>query len=204
MKIINLYRFETPNVGDLNCSPCQYFDYDVERFDIKETMLTAPPPADVYIVGGGGSPRTMRYPLPGIQIAWGLGMTHRREQLKDFALIGTRDREVPGTDWVPCASCMSPLFDKEYPITQQIVAYYWGRHNFCTFEEAVQRIGSAETVCTDSYHGAYWAMLLGREVVLHSGRRTDHPKFYQIENATLDECREANVRFDGKVRDLLS
>jgi len=204
MKIINLYQFETANVGDLSCSPIQYFDYcPVEFFDIKRTMVEAPPPADVYIVGGGGSPRTMRYPLPGVQIAWGLGMTHRREQLKDFALIGTRDREVPGTDWVPCVSCMSPLFDEEYPITGAAVPYYCGIHNIGTLDEALRQIGSGETVVTDSYHGAYWAMLLGRKIILRPGKRTDHAKFYQIEDATLDECREANVRFDAKVRTTL-
>ena len=222
MKIISLYQFETTNVGDLNCSPCQYFDYgDVEKHNI--TRDDAPPVADAYIVGGGGAPRTMRYTLPGIKIAWGIGATHRREQFMDFDLVGTRDTDlIKGTEWVPCASCMSPLFDNDYPITMDIVRYsntqypvIDGINNRCTMEEALCFLGSAEIVVTDSYHGAYWATLLGRKVIT---TRPDKPKlsrfmhppatgFTQILRAypeALEECRDANTAFDKKVRKLLN
>ena len=116
---------------------------------------------------------------------------------------------------------MSPLFDKEYPITMDIVHYkntQWpvidGHNNRCTMEEALRFLGSGEIVVTDSYHGAYWATLLGRKVLT---TRSDKLKMRQFMHPpatgftqplhtypdALAECREANIAFDAKVRKLI-
>lgn len=204
MNILAVSRIDTTNLGDLVCSPCLYFDYDADPYDVKHPV----PQADAYIFGGGeiANWMTLTPPPPGIKIAWGIGGA---APLTDFTLIGSRDKDSPNY-WVPCASCMSPLFDQTYPITVDIVTYTntrnpvkEGRNNRCTMEEAVRFLSSGETVVTDSYHGMYWASLLGKEVVLR-GIKTNLPKFHQMKDATLTECREANVRFDAKVRDLLS
>jgi hypothetical protein len=35
----------------------------------------------------------------------------------------------------------------------------------CTLEEAIRFIGSGRTVISNSYHGVYWALCLGRRVI---------------------------------------
>jgi len=228
MSIINLYQFETDNVGDLNCSPCQYFDYDAEKFDIKRSMHERVPAADAYIVGGGGAPRTMKYPLPGVKIAWGIGTTHRSGQFADFDLVGSRDKDHPEfAEWVPCASCMSPLFDEEYEVKHGKVFYSPSapdRPDCMTnqgrpMEQVIEFLGSGEVVVTDSYHGAYWATLLGKITVIVNPHSA---KFYQYKHqpvviedgtnppitpyvfpAALQECRNANIRFNAKVQDCI-
>lgn len=245
MKIIAISRFQTTNIGDLMSAPHLYFDYDVEHYDPKHAVIEREhrdiPEADAYICGGGAITSKMYLvnDRPGIKIAWGIGQTlkpagllaEHADMLNNFALIGSRDWRVPHTEWVPCVSCMSPLFDKEYEITKDVVLYRNSisdttktkgnlMGNTGTFEDTIAFLGSAHTVLTDSYHGAYWATLLGRTAII------THPyssKFYQYKHqpmiiqferkymtppvkyeGVLEECREANVRFDEKVRDLLS
>jgi len=94
--------------------------------------------------------------------------------------------------WVPCASCMSPLFQKlratkptrsigiyehlRVPLTPhlggggRIRAKYFGKYPVNSnrgnnLEEKLAYIASFETILTNSYHGVYWATLLGRKVV---------------------------------------
>lgn len=154
--------------------------------------------------------------LTGPLIAWGIGEHDRQNffvtenRLADFDLVGSRDRGVKGAEWVPCPSCMSPYFDKEYEVQHEAVYYRNGTDlpnveipastNRVPLKEAIAFLGSAETVHTNSYHGMYWAMLLGKKVVV------DNPycsKFFQMQPASLEECREANIKFDEKVRDVL-
>lgn len=130
---------------------------------------------------------------------------------------------------MPCASCMSPLFDKEYKIEHDVVEYRNTRHiddmptphwpissNRSTFEEAIAFIGSGKTVLTNSYHGAYWATLLGREAVIID--QPNRAKFYGYKHQpavgmrdtrrvfpnALEECREANIRFNEKVQQVIN
>lgn len=224
----------TTNLGDLVCSPCLYFDYGAQHCDIKSLL----PVADAYIFGGGAMFRSVaRADVSGIKIGWGLGQTNHNLKTtigcvpEDFALFGSRDVGQAGAEWVPCASCMSPLFDDEYEITQGVVAYFNRNvkhpqsykipvlHNGESFEEAIRFIGSASVCVTNSYHGAYWATLLGRAAVIV---RPHSSKFYcykhqpgvvesgswrnadtTVFHDALDECRDANIAFDAKVRDLI-
>ncbi len=90
-------------------------------------------------------------------------------------------------DFVPCASCMSRLFDT-YMNTKpsQNLSFYlhsdYSTHCFeyakrfpllfnkdnKTFEEIIQFIADPEILVTNSYHGAYWGALLQKRVVLVS------------------------------------
>ena len=174
----------------------------------------------------------------GPRILWGAGFNDRlTEDVYDivwpdymgrFDLIGIRDY---GADfrWVPCASCMHSAFDKKYEITNEIV---WFEHkkrllDNKTFDklpsprmlntgqnlqQILEFLGSAETVITNSYHGVYWATLLGRKVVcipwgskFHSFKHpptmaTDKNWQDMIAKAVsyhdaLDECRTVNKDF---------
>ncbi len=149
----------------------------------------------------------------------------------EFDLLGVRDFNQ-GLRWVPCVSCMSPLFDTyaSNAVTREVGLYvhkgtmqnrgFQSRlpgnieilANDAEFEEALEFISKCDLVLTDSYHGAYWATLLGKRVVAFPSSS----KFYDLKHAiplcapedwqrfallarnypeALAECREANLRF---------
>lgn len=99
-------------------------------------------------------------------------------------LIGIRDYIDDHKDlYLPDVSCMHPAFDKEYEITRDIVYYLrvrkceqhqlWKdkstlKNSTRDFNKIAKFLGSAETVVTDSYHGVYWAQLLGKNVICYS------------------------------------
>lgn len=156
-----------------------------------------------------------------------------------YGLIGCRDDGYDniGFEWVPCASCMHEAFDAKYEVTREVVFFgNSGMKGFERFvpdgfsdddimfnmklpvEEIITFLASAETVVTSSYHGVYWATLLGKKVV---GIPTSS-KFYGVRHAlpicsaedwkryskiarsypdALAECRQANIAFADKVKD---
>ena len=175
----------------------------------------------------------------GPRILWGAGHNSRDKDtepytieypsyLNQFHLVGVRDWDTDYR-WVPCASCMHSAFDKEYEIKNEIV---WFEHKKKMYDgkfldtipaprmlntgqnmdQIIEFLASGETVVTNSYHGVYWATLLGRKVVcLPWGSKFNmfrHPpvmaseKNWQdkIDKAvsypnSLDECRTANKEF---------
>ena len=97
--------------------------------------------------------------------------------LDRFELLGVRDWDV-GLRWVPDVSCMNPAFDASYVIDHDVVVYEHGvlepialdlpkmsNVGDTPFEEVVAFLASGSVVVTNSYHGAYWATLLGRPTV---------------------------------------
>ena len=183
----------------------------------------------------------------GPRILWGVGHNSKEkdidsydvaypEYIKKFHLVGIRDFDSDYR-WVPCASCMHPGFDKEYEIQNEVV---WFEHKKKlidskwfdvlpaprmvnvgqNMEQILEFLGSAETVVTNSYHGVYWATLLGRKVVcVPWGSKFNmfkHPPTManertwsdMIESATsypsaLSECRDANIEFFEDAKQIL-
>lgn len=101
--------------------------------------------------------------------------------LSKFGLVGTRDFGMPN-NWVPCVSCLHPIFDQTYEETQEIGILFGKKStkntkllrtlnsypfssNMTNLEEMVSFIGKTNTLVTDSYHAMYWAILLGKKVV---------------------------------------
>ena len=94
------------------------------------------------------------------------------------------------------------------------------KNNKMNFEDVIAFLGSAETVVTDSYHGAYWAQLLGKNVHVASWSvKFDHmkhqPNFLESINSPLpsiknkipgflEECQEYNRNFYQKFRNITS
>lgn len=137
--------------------------------------------------------------------------TEHRKAAELCDLYFPRD-ELPGFDVVPCASCMHPAFDVEREPRHKVIRYSAARridlndgqtphmtNENGTIEEALAFLASGEKVVTSSYHGAYWAGLLGRQVEVVSWGS----KFHYLPNMNLNECREANRRAYEKVRKLL-
>jgi hypothetical protein len=176
MSVHGLYRMDPNNIGDWVCSPLDYFDFGVStRSDI---YLNWNGKADLVVIGGGGvfpawSSKIRPHARRGV--VWGAGSNLSPSDprslyplwLKEFRLVGVRDWGC-GHQWAPCASCMSPLFDRQYAVRHSVVSYMHKDRpspvhpglcltNACTdFEAVVNFLGSAETVVTNTYHGVYW------------------------------------------------
>lgn len=215
---------DRPNVGDKFSSPHWYFPIYGAHLDM-ETHADADD--NVLIFGGGAiAGRAKAWRTRGIKIAWGVGTTQRgkfmRPQMHDtrgFALYGSRDWQDGGPEWVPCASCMSRLFDIAPEPVVPVVHYGHAllspmdqmNNDQMSMVRVIEHLSCGETVVTSSYHGMYWALLLGRRVIakpfgtkffgLPWGGVWDGSSItFEAKAALLDEAREANMAFWEKVK----
>ncbi len=227
--------FESPDTQQLQrmsadrwtlCNPIYkelYDQFNIRYHGLIEEYLRQMPPSTAprFIWGAGhnGPPETEF-----IKIRW-------PRAFGKFRLIGLRDFDPASKfHWVPCASCMHPAFDKTYEIKNDII---WFEHkkqlikDFGTdpiprfinsgdnMEQTIELLGSANTILTNSYHGAYWGTLLKKKVIVVGGAWSSKFKFmkYQpvllgkkehwkdviettpiYENA-LEDCRRANKEY---------
>ncbi len=230
------------NTGDMASCPARWFDFPEHRVQTYDEPLHE---CDTVIYGGGTMGNWLQgRKLPNIRrIAWGIGSSRHGEtepwpDPEGFALVGVREwsleREAAGV-WAPCASCMSPLFDDDYPKRDGAVLFVNASpsiksrypvavgglpvmENDRPLAEIVAFLGSAATVITNSYHGVYWATLLGRNVVClpYSSKFYGfrHPPVYSLDGGldwraravesfdhsdALAECRAATRAFYGRV-----
>lgn len=174
------------------------------------------PSAPRYIWGAGQNSPTDQFEYP--------------EDMQHFDRVGIRDWNQ-GHDWTPCASCMHPALQKKYTIKNPVIWFehkkqlikdkVFGNESIPRFinsgsnlEHTIELLGSAEVVLTNSYHGAYWATLLRRKVIVVGSWSSKFqfmkhaPVFIRpdqnwrdvIDNAVtyedaLEECRQANQNF---------
>ncbi len=182
-------------------------------------------------------------------VIWGAGHNsinrahfHRKIQKYNvdpdaFGLVGVRDYSMK-EEWVPCVSCLHPIFDQKFREKRETGIIFHKKTlknksvvrefkdipsiaNNDTLENIIQFIGETQTVITSSYHAMYWAMLLGKKVVVFpsSSKFFDfkyQPVISNIRNykndikkaqsysGVLEECRAANVNFGNKVFDYLN
>lgn len=193
-KIIFKHHLNTQNLGDRVCSPYDYFPVlsgGARRMDLEE----ATPPSDVVIYGGGkimgGLARRMGVNdyLARTRIAWGVSTIqssrfapHYWMAYQLMSLIGTRDWGDDRFDWSPCVTCLSPEFDRPAVVQHEVVAYvhHWRikdreisipddvpvmENIESDFASVVRFLASGEVVMSNSYHGVYWALLLGKKVI---------------------------------------
>lgn len=91
-------------------------------------------------------------------------------------LLGVRDYGSVAP-WVPCVSCLHPSFLSPHVPVHEVVVFSHKRipidapglpgmtNEGHDLEAVLDFLGSGHVVVTNSYHGAYWATLLGRAVV---------------------------------------
>jgi hypothetical protein len=171
-------------------------------------------------------------------VAWGIGQSENIDRgggivarytgklpdyLDAFDIVGLRDFDTP-FQWVPCSSCMLQQLDRNYEIEHEICIYEHKRipialegfprmsNNGDDIDRAIQFLASAHVVVTNSYLGAYWAILLGRRVLCIPNMSKVYglkhqPVFCRAENwkrlvelaqpypNALAECRAANAKF---------
>lgn len=220
--ILGLHIRDSVNAGDRASSPLDYFAFpDAVPADMRNPPEVTP---DAVIYGGGSITASPHFIRMGKTIAWGVGHHERKEPWEEAMfrehrrasslcdLYFPRD-EIQGFEQVPCASCMHPVFDEVIePVFKEVrysanrrVSVDDGRAPHRTnedgpIEDAVRFLASGETVITSSYHGAYWAGLLGRKVkVVPWGS-----KFSYLPRMEFKECREANRKAYQKVLAVLN
>jgi len=219
------------------------------KLDIEPLTLVSPffsARREPLVLGGGGlfffetAVNGLLTQYRGPVIGWGIGQngplvekTNTRIQTGKFALLGVRDWQSEH-DWVPCSSCLAPELEAFRDIQpEHDFVLYDHQHtplpieghprltNACMdFSKVVAFLASGETVVTNSYHGAYWARLLGRRVVAlpFSNRLLSmrYPpvianardyrqcaKEARAELGALEVCRESNLRFASRVSEII-
>lgn len=192
IKFVNFNDITTNscNTGDIFCSPSLYFDFG--EFELRDYNTFIPNKNDVCILGGGGILSRFpdrfleKYLDCKLKIIWGAGVNKHdvsnyelEKELYKFDLVGIRDNStVNPFNFVPCVSCMHPLFDEVHIIQEDIVIYnhqdydiplnYKKINNRGTdIEEKIKFISSANFIITNTYHGMYWSILLGKKVVVY-------------------------------------
>ena len=191
--------------------------------------------------------QTLMSKEPATTTLWGIGHNFGKKHIaktkgdvyypswiNNATLVGIRDW-IEGFHqyYLPCVSCMHSAFDKEYKSKREVVYFTHAfkskfanpdtlpyiKNNVMDFDKVIEFLGSANTVVTDSYHGAYWAQLLGKNVQVASWSvKFDHmkhqphfidsinDKFTKKKNAIdgfLQECRHLNNEFYQKFQTLL-
>ena len=176
-----------------------------------------------------------------LNIGWGLSTVqrnpfspaYRRARLR-LDLIGSRDWEHDGkVHWVPCPSSQDPFFDAPPSPDHEVVVYAhfqksrrmmeelpgsipWRYNHGGDLDDALRFIASGGTVVSNSYHGVFWALLMGRRVLclpfsnkftkfrLPPGFSSDRGWMRDLSKAKaqpdlLDLCRQATARFRPNV-----
>ena len=182
---------------------------------------------------------------------WGAGNGNRRsvpDYLADFDLVGLRDHHLSGDfEWIPCASSLHPAFDAVEVTSKQDVTVKYDAHRIPVegvlktelglrsmsndarvngMSTVIGFLASASRVVTRSYHGAYWASLLGLDVFVPAqpaplkyvglkypptyittaaeiARTSDIAAQARLAAHRRDEARNRNYRFARRVRELI-
>lgn len=180
-------------------------------------------------------------------VLWGLGHNFSKkhimktshnvyypEWINSASLIGIRDYIKDYEKfYLPCVTCMHDAFDKKYEVSNEVVFYIHAqkssfvakegqiflKNNEKDMNKIIKFLASAETIVTDSFHGAYWAQLLGKNVkAINWSVKFQHLKYqptfidnlhnWQSPNSYvasdyLEECRSLNNNFYHNFLNLL-
>ncbi len=218
-----LSRQHEVNAGDRASNPLLYFQFQDQCATLcihelfEKSFYDSKLP---LIVGGGGLnywesklekvSRLKRAPV----VIWGMGLNgHGRGPAdsypafyRNFDMVGVRDFGF-SYPFVPCVSCLHPKLKKFTAQAAWRDVVYFLHHespdsnpnlfpsmnNAQSVDEIIPFLASAETVVTNTYHGFYWATLLGKRVVvvpLENSSRFHFFPFRPIFAADFDEARE--------------
>lgn len=197
-RLATVFSDDTLNVGDENSNPIHYFYLGRNVVTTDWPTIRKEFVARSLVLGGGYLSNMLSKGAPYFRLAdeveklfvWGIGVdpdiTPHQPTLDRCTLVGIREHRHKLIDnrkvfYAPCVSCMSPLFDLDWPVEKEVVFFRHSHHskildkvgidasatmkNRLDFISTLKFIASGETVVTNSYHGAYYATLLGRKVV---------------------------------------
>lgn len=171
-----------------------YFDqFPCMIHNIWDVQFSAIRHDDIVILGGGG----LFDCLDGFQetinrlcyvcrnvIAWGVGHnTHEDRQLywqveyERFRLLSVRDYDYPGQSYCPDVSCMMKGLERRQETRRRIGLISHQEYDIeLPFEKITHKdrlevildfIAGSEVLVTNTYHCAYWGMLMGKKVILY-------------------------------------
>ena len=166
---------------------------------------TAAPTTKIILWGAGHNDWKLKY--------WREMKVRMQWESLPFHHIGTRD-DNQGQPWVPCVSCMSPLFDKfrgrqahndlglylhegtihDLEMIENGFESLPKITNDASMHDALEFLSGCDTVITNSYHGVYWATLLERKVVA----LPTSSKFYDLKHP-VPLCAPADWRRHRKL-----
>lgn len=189
------------------------FDYKREDKSIRDNWVEKIT-QNSLIIGGGGLLNREGFDLQmklfeqlgekgKKTVLWGLGHNSKNSSqygkissynidTSKFGLVGVRDYGMK-EEWVPCASCLHPIFDSEFEVKNEIGMIFHKKTlndknilkkfesfpstaNNAVFEDVVKFIGETDTILTDSYHAMYWSLMLGKKVMVFP----NSSKFYNF------------------------
>lgn len=132
--------------------------------------------------------------------------------LSSYKNVGIRDFSHQSRfEWVPCASCMHPALTKTYAIKNDIIWFEhkkqmikdFGKESIPRFvnsgsniEQTIELLGSANTILTNSYHGAYWGTLMRKKVIVVGGAWSSKFKFFKHQPVVLSKKEEWQDYYD--------
>ena len=144
-----------------------------------------------------------------------------------FYLFTSRDWNYEEDRFCPCVSCMMPMLSDEYDLKKKIGIIEHHEISINEFEfprikntypvEAIIKfIGESEVILTSTYHGAYWALLMQKKVILYkpfssrfgywkykptlySGGLEKDIKLAITYPQVLEEYRELNINFKNEI-----
>ncbi|MDR6301431.1 polysaccharide pyruvyl transferase family protein [Mesonia maritima] len=219
---------------EINSEPLHILNYKHQNSEIRNNFIEKVVNNKLIIGGGGllnrnGFAKQMhlfeklaaKHPEKKI-VLWGVGHNSKEKTLygnlekynvsvNKFNIAGTRDYSRSG-EYVPCVSCLHPIFNENFKVTQEIgIAFH--RHtaqkkevvsqfknypktsNNSDLRSLIEFIGSSEKLITDSYHVMYWSMLLEKKVVVVP----NSTKFYDFKykpvfstfTSAIEDCKKA-------------
>lgn len=247
-RLVFKYIRDTVNIGDSSCCPLVYFTFDnAVALDLDQPST----PCGAVIFGGGKTFGSIYCKLqPNSRqakhrIVWGVSTVQSSVlslryvlSRRSMDLVGSRDFGYMWYEFAPCVTCVSPLFDTSYEIKHPVVTYlHKGKtkgmgvdipagvpvleNNCASMQQSQDFIGRGEVVVSNSYHGVYWALLLGRKVIFRLfSKKFNHyrlpplildPKTWRenLQRACrqyemLDLCRDATSRCHWRVREMFA
>jgi hypothetical protein len=247
--IVFKHHFRTSNLGDRVCSPLDYYP-DFSGRGVRLDLDDPTPSCKFVIYGGGKIMGGLRKTLnvndraAKARVAWGVSSVQTSRvspkywlAYREMSLIGTRDYGDDRFPWAPCVTCLSPGFDETVEEVHDVVAYvhHWRvRDRDVVLPDGIpvmeniepdllkvlRFIASARTVMSNSYHGVYWALLLGKRVLCvpysskfynyrqKPGYSTGQDWYRELHKAQrhdemLDLCRTGAAAFETQVRSLI-
>ena len=221
-----VYRRDMANGGDMASCPRQYFRWPLRcrEHDIDDMDLRWIRESDIVILGGGGLldcteewNRTINKLLARCRtvIAWSVGFNGRtgnaiseKIDFGKFSMLSIRDKDHPsGYEWLPCVSALAiedtsvgapdggigTISHRDHLITRS-GACILNSESPRRVLEFIRQHGRIET---NSYHAAYWAGLLNREVVLRMAVHSE--KFKWLSRVDLADAKEMNCKYYRRV-----
>lgn len=148
-----------------------------------------------------------------------------------FYKFTTRDYGLDGMRFLPCVSCMNPGLDMKLDMKLNVkrgigIIEHHDLHidefdydkinNSDSYEKIINFIASSDVIITNTYHCAYWAMLMCKKVILYKpfSNRFEHFKYKPVVYSgdlekdiekcviypdALSEFRKMNIEFANEV-----